>query len=101
MINWCKILNAEKYFSSETFQNYLAFIPAKKYIKYFSGTTRINSWKSYGISEENIENTTNSDSIFVPTFVSHHPLTDINFSRHCLINKNNCIPKKIINPCAN
>ena len=30
-------------------------IPAKKYIKYFSGTTRINSWKSKGISKENIE----------------------------------------------
>ena len=35
-----------KYFSSGIFQNYLVFIPDKKYIKYFSGTTRINSWKN-------------------------------------------------------
>ena len=32
----------------------LVFVPAKKYIKYFSGTTRIDSWKSKEISEENI-----------------------------------------------
>ena len=53
------------------FQNYLAEIPAKKYIKYFSGTTSIDSWKSNGISEENIENIPKSDSKFVPTFVDH------------------------------
>ena len=29
------ILNREKYFSSGIFQNYLVFIPAKKYIKHF------------------------------------------------------------------
>ena len=34
-----------KYFSSGIFQNYLVNIPAKKYIKYFSGTTRMESWK--------------------------------------------------------
>ena len=28
---------------------------AKKYIKYFSGTTPINFWKTNGISEENIK----------------------------------------------
>ena len=31
-------LNGAKYFSSGIFQNYLVFIPAKKCIKYFSGT---------------------------------------------------------------
>ena len=35
----------QKKISSGIFQNYLAFITAKKYIKYFGGTTRINSWK--------------------------------------------------------
>ena len=38
------------------FKNYLVFILAKKYIKYFSGTTWVESWKSNGMSEENIEN---------------------------------------------
>ena len=43
LINKCSILNRAKHFFSEIFQNYLAFIPAKEYIKYFSGTTKIDS----------------------------------------------------------
>ena len=41
LINKFSILNGAKYFTSEIFQNYLVFIPAKKYIKSFGGTTRI------------------------------------------------------------
>ena len=67
-------LKEAKYFSSGIFQNYLVFIPAKKYIENFGNTTRINSWKSNGMSEENIENITKSDSNFAPTFVDHHVL---------------------------
>ena len=44
------MLNGAKYFSSGIFQNYLGFIPAKKYNKYFSGTTQIDSFKSSGMS---------------------------------------------------
>ena len=44
------------------FQNYLVFIPTTKYIKYFSGTTQIESWKSNGIREERIYNITKSNS---------------------------------------
>ena len=46
LINKFSILNGVKYFSSGIFKNYLLFIQAKQYIKYFSGTTRINSCKS-------------------------------------------------------
>ena len=42
LINGYKTLNGAKYFSSGMFHNYLVFIPAKRYIKYFSGTTRLN-----------------------------------------------------------
>ena len=97
MINGYKILNGAKYFSSGIFQNYLVFIPAKKYTKYFSGTTKIGSWKSNRMSEENIEDTTKSESNFAPTFVDHYALADINFNGHCLINNNIYIPKKAIN----
>ena len=83
MLNKFSILNEGKYFSSGIFQNYLVFIPAKKYIKYFSGTARIDSWKCNGISDENIENITKSDGSFAPTFVGHHILPSI--------------PKKVIN----
>ena len=96
MINKFSILNGAKYFSSGIFQNYLVSMPAKKHIKYFSSTTRIDSWKSNGISKENIENTTKSDSNSAPTFVDHHLLQDINFNGHCLININISIPKKVI-----
>ena len=41
LINKLSILKGGKHFSSGMFQNCLAFIPAKKYIKYFNGTTRI------------------------------------------------------------
>ena len=79
MINKFSILNRAKYFSPEIFQNYLVLIPAEKYIKYFSDTTQIDSWKSNGISEQNFENISKSDSHFSPTFVDHHLLLDIKF----------------------
>ena len=49
------------------------------------------------MSEENIENITESDSNFAPTFVDHHVLTEINFNAHCFIKNNISIPKKVIN----
>ena len=97
MIDQFSILNGAKYFSSGIFQNYLVFIPAKKYIKYFSGTTWIESWKSNGMSEESIENITKSDSNFAKTFVDHHLLLDMNFNGHCLKINNISIPQKVIN----
>ena len=62
-----------------------------------SGTTRIESWKSYGMSEENIDNITKSNINFAPTFVDQHVLTDINFTGHYLIKNNISIPKKVMN----
>ena len=97
MINEFSILNGAKYFFSGIFQNYLVFIPAKKYIEYFSGTTQIHLWKSNGMLEENIESITKSDSNFAPTFVDHHLLPDTNFNWHGLIKHNISIPKKVIN----
>ena len=87
LINKLSILNTAKYFSSGIFQNELVFIPAKKQIKCFSGTTWIDSRKSNGMSEENIENINMSDNNFVPTFADHYLLPDINFNGHCLIKK--------------
>ena len=98
MINKFGIIN-EAIFSSGIFQNYLLFILAKKYIKYFSGTTvsRIDSWKFNGVSEENIENIAKLGSNFAPTFFHHHVLPDISFNGHCLINDLISIPKEVIN----
>ena len=98
MINKFSILNGAKYFSLRIFQNYLVFIPAKIYIKYFSWTFGIESWKSNRMSKESIENKTKSDSNFAPTFADHHLLPDMTFNRHFLI-KNISIPKKVISLC--
>ena len=97
MINKFSILNGAKYFSFGIFQNYLVSIPAKKYIKYFTGTTRIESWKSNQLSEENIENITKSDSSFVPNFVDHHLFPDMNFNGASLIKNSMSFAKKVIN----
>ena len=97
LINEFSILNGAKYFSSGIFHNYLVFMPAKKYIRYFSGTTQINLWESDGMSEENIENITKSDNNFAPAFVDHYLLPDINFNGHCLMKYNISIHKKVIN----
>ena len=92
MINKFGILNEGEYFSSGIFQNYLVFIPAKKYIRLFSGTTRIDSCKSNGTKY-----ITKSDSNVVPNFVDHQVLPGINFNRYCLISNNITIPKKVTN----
>ena len=94
LINKFSILNGAKYFSLGIFQNYVVFIPTKKYIKYFSGTTWIGSWKSNGMSEKSIDNTTKSDINFASTFFYLHLLPDMNFNGHCLIKNNISSPKK-------
>ena len=87
LINKLSILYGSKYFSLGIFQCRLVFLPAKMYIIYFSGTTRIELWKSNGMSEESIETITKSDSNFAPTFVYHHLFPDMNFNGLCLIKK--------------
>ena len=85
LIDKFSILNGAKYFSLGIFQNYLASIPDKKYIKYFTSTTQVESWKSNGMSEERIENITKTDSNFALTFVDNDLSPDKNFNEHCLI----------------
>ena len=74
------IINAAKCFSLGIFQNYLVFIPAKKYIKYFTNTTQAESWKSNGMSGESLQYITKSDSNFKPTFADHYLLPGMNFN---------------------
>ena len=97
MIDKFSILYGAKYFSLGIFQNYLVFIPGKKYIKYFSGTAQIKLWKYNGLSEENIANITKSDSNFAPSLVDQHLLPDMNFNGHCLIKNNIFFPENVIN----
>ena len=68
MINKYSILNRAKYFSIDRLQNYLVFITFTKYAFIFetSKTDNISSWKSTGLSEENIINPYKSDTNFSP-----------------------------------
>ena len=66
-------------------------------MKYFSGTTQIESWKFNEMLEENIENITKSSSSFASTFVDHHLLPDMDFIEQYLRKNNISIPKKVIN----
>ena len=95
-INKFIILNGSKNFYSGILQNYFVLISAKKYVKCFSGTTRISSWKSSRVSDESIENITKLDSKFARTFVNHYLLPEINFNGHCLINNIISFPEKVI-----
>ena len=72
MTNKFRIIHGAKYLSSGILLNYLVFIPAKKFIKCFNGTSRMDSWKSNGMSDKNIANITKSDNNFAPTFVDHY-----------------------------
>ena len=67
---------AQNIFLQEYFKNFYYIYLLKKYIKYFSGTTQINLWKSNGMSDKNIENITKTDSTFATIFVNHHVLLD-------------------------
>ena len=95
LTNKYKILSGGKYFSSGILQNYLVFISAKKYFKFFSRTTQNYSRKSNGMSEESIENITTSNNNLAPTSINSSLLPDIMFNGHCLIN--NISNPKVIN----
>ena len=95
MINKYCILDGAKYFYSGILPNYFVHIPAKNYIKYFGGTTKIYSWKSNRMSEESIKNITKLSQLFAPTLVNYYPLPYAN--EYCLINNNISIPNKVMN----
>ena len=64
LINEFSIFNGAKYFSSQKFQNYLVFIPANNCIKYFSGSTRIDLWKSMECQKKKMKIWLNQTGIF-------------------------------------
>ena len=72
------------------------FTTAKRYIKYFGGTTRSDSRKSNRVSEENIKKYKSVREEFCTNFCYHHILLHINFNRGCLTKSTISVPKKVI-----
>ena len=61
-------------FLLEYFKTIWYLYQLKNELYYFSGTTRIDWWKTNGMPDEYIEIITKSDSNFTQTFVDHHVL---------------------------
>ena len=97
LTNKYSIFTGAKNFSSGVLQNYLVFISFNKYIKFLHKTQEISLRKSKGMSEESIKNPPGSDNNFSPSLVNPCPLPDLKFNRHCLINNNISVFRKVIN----
>ena len=52
---------AKSRFEEDGTQNYLVFQPLRKYFKVIASTNYVSSWKSKGLSDENITAPTTSD----------------------------------------
>ena len=50
---------------------FFVFLSAKRYIKYFSGSTETFSWKYNGMLKENIENITTLNYVFAATLLNY------------------------------
>ena len=62
------------------------YLSYKKFFRFFINTSKLLSQKSIGLSLESIENITTSDRNFASTLINYHPLSDIKFNGHYLMN---------------
>ena len=68
-------------------QNYLVFLPLRKYLKLNSVVNTadyISSWQSKGISNESIKPPTTSDNSLTPKLNYYGTRTRVKFTRSCL-----------------
>ena len=64
---WSKGINLwSRYFEEDGTQNYLVFQPLNKYFKVIANTDYVSSWKSKGLSAENIKPPTTFDNSLTP-----------------------------------
>ena len=56
----------KSHFEEDGTQNYLVFQPINKYFKVIANTDYVSSWKSKGLSAENIKPPTTSDNSLTP-----------------------------------
>ena len=74
----------KSHFDEDGTQNYLAFQPIKKYFKVITNIDYVSSWKSRGLSAENIKPSTTSDNSLTPIVDYYGTKTRVKFSGSCL-----------------
>ena len=76
----------KSHFEEDGTQNYLVFQPLNKYFKVITNinTGYVSSWKSKGLSAENINPPATSDNTLTPAFSYYGTKTRVKFTGSCL-----------------
>ena len=74
----------KSHFEEDGTQNYLVFQPMYRYFKMITNTDYISSWKSKGLSAENIKPPTTSDNSLTPALSYYGTRTRVKFTGSCL-----------------
>ena len=74
----------KNHFEEDGTQNYLVFQPINRYFKVIASTDYVSSWKSKGLSTENITPPTTSDNSLAPTLSYYGTKTRLKFNGSCL-----------------
>ena len=74
----------KSHFEEDVTQHYLVFKPVHKYVKLIANTIYISSWKSKGLSDENIKPSSMSDKSLSPVVDYHGTKRRLKFSGSCL-----------------
>ena len=81
----------KSHFGEDGTQNYLVFQPMYRYFKMITNTDYISSWKSKGLSAENIKLPTTSDNSLTTTLSYCGTKTRVKFTGSCLKQPKFCI----------
>ena len=74
----------KSHFEEDSTHNYLVFQPINKYFKVTANTNYVSSWKSKGLSAENIMPPTPSSNSLTPALSYYGTRTRVKFSGSCL-----------------
>ena len=74
----------KSHFEEDDAQNYIVFQPLNKYFKVIASTNYVSSWKSKGLSDENITAPTTSDYKLNPQLSYFGTKTRLDFRGGCL-----------------
>ena len=74
----------KSHFEEDSTHNYLVFQPINKYFKVTANTNYVSSWKSKGLSAENIMPPTPSSNSLTPALSYYGTRTRVKFNGSCL-----------------